>query len=1665
MSKLQTNIIKDSKYKVGGGRVFLFIKRTFLILGMYGFLMLETIAPLYGSINIATVYREGGTNVIRSNNSIEVVNIARVDENGVSYNQYENFDVGKEGAILNNSHTLVDTKLAGWILGNNNLEPNKEAKLILNEVKSKKSELYGYIEVAGKRADVIIANTNGIVCDGCGFLNVNNATLSTGKVNFGENGAFSGLHVQQGAVEIGRGGLNALQGNRLSIIAKQLKLYGEIRAKDIEVSLGKQTFDLGGGVYSSSEDTDIGYAISSSEFGGIYGNAITLVSSGENIGVKVDFNMVSQGGKISVDAEGNLSIHKNVDSKVELSIKGKSVDISTQAELIGRGVVSLEAKTSIKSAGNISGNSVIIGSQNLMLEGGNIRSQSDLQINTRELNINGIEELSSKKVLLEALNVAVGVSSKVKAEESIRIKSKSANLLGSIVSGGQIVIDSVDKLDVGGRISSVGDMEITSNIINLRATEINSKGNVRVVGGDIDINNSSIYSRSDFDIRGNFLNFAGNFYSIGDTSIMSKNKIIFAGKLTSDGGISLLGSKVDIISGSELNSQKDLQIKGSAIVVKDSKFYGGDRVFVEGKDFNAHGSRIYAEGNIGIKFRDKIDLSAEIGGKKDILIATEIFNIHEDSKISGVGYIKVEAKDIFAGAGSTLRANGGLDIQGERLNSYGDIYSVGESKLILQDSLFSKGSITGGSIEIKTGSLNIEGGEINVKDKIVIEATNVLVGREAKVYGGISNIVRSGSVRLHGDFNATGKIDLLLRSNFDLTSKLWGEGIINIVAESININGSGNVKGNGVAITSNKLQIEDKGQISSNKDINIIANDLIVGDSTTIKANNALILRGTKLEMLGSAYAGSGAHISYSEAKIDGLMAGDGDLVIDSSNIHMKSDISFKGKVNLKAIGAIEITEGSSIYSGSDLFLRGSSLYFGGKTYSAGLDGVNIEISEEVNLVSGSAIGAFANMKLTAKGINVENGASVSAGGDLKIGGNGLNIAEGATLYAKADIIFIGNYVDIYGSLYAGNILSLNLANNFIVRRGSNVGADNQVTIAAKDITVDASARLISGGKMQIDGNSLKIGNGNNYYAENNLYTIVGAKGDLSLNIAGDIIVQAKSNLTSNGILNINTDKLYNRGFVAANSINFALSELHNLGGERIGNSRDSYLNSGAIFANDNILIASRDGGESEGIYNISASIESLHGDIRVESKAFRNTVAWWEFKEYIGEWQTESYVEINRWKEDRTNYMIEHYIMRLIKTKVIDYDVYGARAAEIRAGGNININANMVENTSSAISSGKAVNINATIFSNNTLLKTKYKEQYVEDQFYKNSDYNDCDPWGDCKWVVEYRDKPMGNNSRTKEIEYVNNVVYDASILGAGDVSINASESFNSGDSRGGVTYSSSGSSLGRVESGFSGAVDNILYGKNSFPRVEEGVAKPEGDKFYQVINGKEFFFEGNRFYPIINKPRLESILEGNKFYPADRTNQYRIDRNSYFRDLNNFKSSKYFLDYIGLGGSKFFSDRYVDLRVVEAQVRDRVGEGYGSRTEQLEGLIEAGIKEMEKQGLTIGYPLTEEQIGKLERPIIWWTHQKIGGQFVLVPTVYFPKSSKGVYGSKAKSNSVIHVEGRLPGYKQASIRKEDLIPYTFNIAQDLNINYVKIKPTPINLLPLNPYNHTNKK
>ena len=241
-------------------------------------------------------------------NGVPIVHITRPSAGGVSHNLYQQFNVGNQGVILNNAVTSVQTELGGTI-GRNLLMGTTPARIILNEVtRGGASLLQGKTEIAGSQAEFILANPNGISCNGCGFINTSRANLVTGVPIF--NGAnLSGFNISSGQIDIGIGGLNALNMAELDLISRSLSINGAVYAQNAYVVTGLNTVDYASldATPFSNATTKPTVAVDIAQLGGMYANQIYLLATEQGVGVNNRGRLEAQGGGLSLDVNGTLT--------------------------------------------------------------------------------------------------------------------------------------------------------------------------------------------------------------------------------------------------------------------------------------------------------------------------------------------------------------------------------------------------------------------------------------------------------------------------------------------------------------------------------------------------------------------------------------------------------------------------------------------------------------------------------------------------------------------------------------------------------------------------------------------------------------------------------------------------------------------------------------------------------------------------------------------------------------------------------------------------------------------------------------------------------------------------------------------------------------------------------------------------------------------------------------------------------------------------------------------------------------------------------------------------------------------------------------------------------------------------------------------------------------
>lgn len=160
--------------------------------------------------------------------------------------------------------------------------------MILNEVNSSNpSQLRGYVEVAGDRAQVVIANPAGVTCDGCGFVNATRATLTTGTAILG-SGGLEGYRVQGGSVVIEGNGLDGTRSDYTEIIARSVQINAGIWAQGLTVATGNGQFDNSNAMVApvTAGTSAPSFAIDVSHLGGMYAGKIALIGTEAGVGVR-----------------------------------------------------------------------------------------------------------------------------------------------------------------------------------------------------------------------------------------------------------------------------------------------------------------------------------------------------------------------------------------------------------------------------------------------------------------------------------------------------------------------------------------------------------------------------------------------------------------------------------------------------------------------------------------------------------------------------------------------------------------------------------------------------------------------------------------------------------------------------------------------------------------------------------------------------------------------------------------------------------------------------------------------------------------------------------------------------------------------------------------------------------------------------------------------------------------------------------------------------------------------------------------------------------------------------------------------------------------------------------------------------------------------------------
>ncbi|MHB9303688.1 filamentous hemagglutinin N-terminal domain-containing protein, partial [Fusobacterium polymorphum] len=729
----------------------------FIMLLLFSFNIFAEVIPDPASI---------GTRATKTASGIEQLDIAAPNKNGTSYNSLIELQVGEQGLILNNNKNIVaNTKTAGYVARNRNLDNTIAANLIITEVTGKnRTNINGIVEVAGKRADLVMANRNGIYVNGGSFLNTDRVTLTTGSLEM-KNGDLVAINVAQGQIGIGGKGLNALNLTDLELLGKTIDVSGVIKASKetrLLVSAGGQTYEYKTKEVKSKGETYKGIAIDGKSVGSMYAGKIDIISNDKGAGVNTKGNLVSV-DDIVITANGDITTAQ-VDS-------GKDLKYETTQKVKMNGKTTVAKKVKVKARETEINAKVITGYLEKSL------GKKSLSIESEKTNVNAKIEAYGK---VEIKSGYIQNNSEIFANEKINIVgNKLNNNNGEIRSQEKIAINTKETSNIKGYILSDGltredvKKKESKNTKNTKENKNSEKG--ISITGDLD-NTEGV-------IRGREINL-GNVTGNNKGKIDSLGALSFNGKIIVNKGGLIKGNiqelNVDKLENDEGKLVSTGKISGRVkeISNKDGEISGTETVKLIGDKLDNFSGLIKSNGKIALAIKETSNVKGYIlsdGLTKEDVKKEENKNqkdIKDDKN-------KEKGIEITGDLDNTEGVIRGREINLGNVtgNNKGKIDSLGalsfNGKIIVNKG----GLITGNIQELNADKLENDGGKLLSTEKIS--------GRVKEISNKDGEISGTETVKLIGDkldnfsglIKSNGKIALDIKETSNVKGYILSDGL------------------------------------------------------------------------------------------------------------------------------------------------------------------------------------------------------------------------------------------------------------------------------------------------------------------------------------------------------------------------------------------------------------------------------------------------------------------------------------------------------------------------------------------------------------------------------------------------------------------------------------------------------------------------------------------------------------------------------------------------------------------------------------------------------------------------------------------------------------------------------------------------------------------------
>ena len=980
--------------------------------------------------------------ILTTASGITQVNIQTPSAAGVSKNSFSQFDVGSDGVILNNSRKNTQTQTAGWVEGNPWLGKG-EAKVILGQVNSTSpSQLAGYTEIAGGKAELVIANPAGITCSGCGFINASRTTLTTGQAQMAD-GRLTGFDVRGGKIRIDGKGLDTSTSDYTQLIAQTNEINAKVYAKNLDVISGSNQVSYD----SDASNTQIthkdpaatnqatGVALDVSSLGGMYAGKIRLIGTDKGLGV-TNAGDISASNSLSLDAQGNLTNTGFMGAKdgATVNVNGNAITNSGTIASSQQGV-QLESSSltnsgliSARTQGSISNTTT---NNTGTLSAGQVSLTTDSLSNQGRIEQTGTGNLAVTTNSLTNQHQAV-MGQALYADQPTATTPSLANAPSTAATGSQQVANNTSNSTNPNPDTSVPVLEPVTTNGQITAKQIDNQGSNAIItaNGGINVTTQTLTNTGKSSIAVNGLQAANRVDNQNsriqlDTLNWQLSQFNNAqGQIVSKQGIHLTSqSPIN-------NAQGVLATLGDARIHSAGAINNSDGV-IQGKVTDIRAASL-----------DNSRGTVDAKGNLTLTSQGDLINTQGNISAQGDATIQVAGLNNDRGA---ITATGGLTTQSQNLTNSGQLYG-GTGNRLTSGAIDNSGIIgSGGATTITASSLNNSNTGVLAAG---LNADGTLSTHKADLIVNTTGVLTSRGTHL-----ATGK--------FSLTGNPTDLAGSTTQAGEISLSSDGDLSTQGAKLTATEtMSLNAKGTLN-NQNGELAANTLKLTANALDNRHGNITQAGTRdlsLNLPGGLNNQDGVIATNSQ-----------NLTINTSELNNQTgriEHAGSGKLALTATGVNNSQQGNVLSLGEQIWQIAGDINNSDNQQRGGIQGKRFDITaNNLNNDNGvvaalsAASTADSRLDLTGTLANTNKAAVYASNGSLAVTASDINNA--GQISSRDQLTTTSQRFSNTGSVYAGGNAAITNQGN--LTNTAMMAAGNQLTLDTGSLTQTATGQLVAG--------------------------------------------------------------------------------------------------------------------------------------------------------------------------------------------------------------------------------------------------------------------------------------------------------------------------------------------------------------------------------------------------------------------------------------------------------------------------------------------------------------------------------------------------------------------------------------------------------------------------